>query len=432
MAAVAGLRGTGDFGTDERPKNFREMIQFMNPNGSSPIFGLTSKVKKRVVDDPEYAWWAEPNDLVRLVVNQSGNIATGVTTITVDSSDPAAATLDANWGLATHLKPGDQLLVEPATDAVSFAAEVITVSQVISATQFIAQRGAQGTTQATIPDNANLLLISSAYAEGTASPDAVSRNPLKYSNYVQIFKDSYEQTGTVDATKLRTGDAWSLDKKRKMFDHARAIEWSMLFGRKSEATAANGKPVRTFGGIRSQIPASRSTIFSIGATTNVTFNHFLDSIYRVFDYDSPAGDERIAFCGNVAMNTLSKMVAADVNSNIQWGGPVKVYGMNLRELILPQGRILLRTHPLLNRHAAYVSGTYTPGLYNASMWVLDFASLEYVTLKGRDTRTKDDVQAKDEDLRRGFVQTDCSLMVDRGGLTCAYLGGLTAANMATS
>lgn len=24
--AVAGLRGTGDWGTDERPKNFREMI----------------------------------------------------------------------------------------------------------------------------------------------------------------------------------------------------------------------------------------------------------------------------------------------------------------------------------------------------------------------------------------------------------------------
>ncbi len=26
MTAVAGLRGTGDFGTDERPKSFREYI----------------------------------------------------------------------------------------------------------------------------------------------------------------------------------------------------------------------------------------------------------------------------------------------------------------------------------------------------------------------------------------------------------------------
>ena len=49
MAAVAGLRGTGDFGTDERPKDFREMILFLNPNGDTPIFGLTSKAKKRIV-----------------------------------------------------------------------------------------------------------------------------------------------------------------------------------------------------------------------------------------------------------------------------------------------------------------------------------------------------------------------------------------------
>jgi hypothetical protein len=431
MAAVAGLRGTGNFGTDERPKNFREMIQWLNPNGSSPIFGLTSRVKKRVVDDPEYTWWDEPNDLVRLVVN--GAISdTAATTITVDSSDPSDTTLDANWGLATHLKPGDHLLVEPSTDNATFSAEVLEVTAVISSTQIQVRRGAQGTTPATISDNANLLLISSAYAEGTASPEAVSRNPIKYSNYVQIFKDSYEQTGTVDATKFRTGDPWSNDKKRKMFDHARAIEWSILFGRKSETTGTNGKPLRTMGGLRAQIPASRSTIFSVGATTNVSWNHVLDALYRVFDYDSPAGDERIAFAGNVALNTLNKMVAADPNGDVQWGGVVKTYGMNLRELILPQGRILLRTHPLLNRHAAYVSGTYTPGIYNASLWVIDFSSLEYVTLKGRDTRTRDDVQNKDEDLRRGFIQTDCSLQVDRGGLTCAYLGGLTAANMATS
>lgn len=432
MAAVAGLRGTGDWGAGERPTNFRESILFINPNGNTPIFGLTAKVKKRVVDDPEYNWWDEPNDLVRLRVNQSGDITSAETTITVDSPDPDATTLDSNWGLATHLKPGDQLLVEPATDSVTFNHEVIEVQQVLSATQFIATRGAQGTTPATIADNACLLLISSAYAEGTAAPLAVSRNPIKYQNKVQIFKDSYELTGTAEVTKTRTGDPWSNDKKRKMYDHARAIEWSMLFGRVSEVTASNGKPKRTMNGLRAQIPATRQTVFSVGGSTNVSFNHFLDSVYRVFDYDSPAGDERIAFCGNVALNTLNKMVAADTNADIQWGGIVKQYGMNLRELILPQGRILLRSHPLLNRHAQYVSGTYTPGIYNSAMFILDFSSLEYVTLKGRDTRTKDDIQAKDEDLRRGMVQTDCSLQVDRGGLTCGYLGGLTAANMATS
>ncbi|KKL16903.1 hypothetical protein LCGC14_2490890, partial [marine sediment metagenome] len=64
MAAVAGLRGTGDWGSDERPKNFREMILWRNPNGTSPIFALMSRVQKESVNDPEFSWWDEPNDIV--------------------------------------------------------------------------------------------------------------------------------------------------------------------------------------------------------------------------------------------------------------------------------------------------------------------------------------------------------------------------------
>jgi hypothetical protein len=59
--------------------------------------------------------------------------------------------------------------------------------------------------------------------------------------------------------------------------------------------------------------------------------------------------------------------------------------------------------------------------------ILDFSSIKYVYLKGRDTKTQDDVQNRDEDVRRGFVQTECSLMLDRAGLTCAYVGNVVAA-----
>lgn len=82
---------------------------------------------------------------------------------------------------------------------------------------------------------------------------------------------------------------------------------------------------------------------------------------------------------------------------------------------MPQGRLLIRTHPLFNRHS----------LYTKSMMVLDMSSLSYVAMKGRDTKTQDDVQQKDEDVRRGYIQTECSLMVDRGGLTCGWLGNIT-------
>ena len=202
-----------------------------------------------------------------------------------------------------------------------------------------------------------------------------------------------------------------------------------------KSPAQNGKPLRTFGGILTQIPTSRKTIF----TTNLDFENFLEAVYRVFEYSTNAGDERIMLGGNVALNALNKMVnrqpgggAGSGPATINWGGPVKAYGMNLRELILPQGRLLIRTHPLLNRHGRYVAGTWTPGIYNASCWILDFSVVEYVSLKGRDTRTKDDVQNDDEDVRRGFIQSDCSLQLDKGGLTCAYLGGVATASLSTS
>jgi hypothetical protein len=54
--AVAGLRGTGDWSADERPKNFREYILWRNPNGTAPLHALTAKMKSEKTDDPEFAW----------------------------------------------------------------------------------------------------------------------------------------------------------------------------------------------------------------------------------------------------------------------------------------------------------------------------------------------------------------------------------------
>jgi hypothetical protein len=410
MAAVAGLRSTGDFGTDERPKDFREMIMFRNPNGASPLYALTSRAKKRIAKDPEFNWWDEPNVNVRL--QSSASHGTSETTINVDSVDPSGSDASLQWGLATHLKPGDLLRVE-ATETTTHNDEIIRVVQVLSATQFVVERGVAGSTAITIGNDAWMTLMGSAYAEGTPAPQAVSRNPIKFNNYTQIFKDTYELTGTADKTSYRTGNAWSNDKKRKTFDHARGIEWSMLYGQKFETVGANGKPLRYMGGLRDFIPASRTKIYS-GTTTTV--NTLLDDLYPMFDYETGGGDERIAFCGNTYLNTFNKMIASDTNSDINYVGPVKVFGFEFSRFRMPQGSIYLRSHPLMNVH----------GKYTASAFYLDFDSIRYVTLEGRDTKSKDDVQAADEDVRRGFFQTECSMQVDRGGLTMAYHGNFVA------
>jgi len=409
MAGVAGLRGTGDWGTDERPKNFREGILRFNPNGTAPIYALTSKAGEKTVDDPEYNWWCEGNVLIRLQIN--GSFVAGDTILVVDSADPTITTLGANLGTATNLKPGDILLVEPLADQATFNHELVEVDNVISDTQFSVRRGAGGTTAASIADNQFLTVIGSAYAEGTGVPRAVSRNPIKNNNFIQIFKDTYELTGTADETNTRTNNGYQEDKKRKSFKHASDIEWTIMFGRKAETTGDNGKPKRFAGGLREFIPTSNTTVFA----SPVTPSTFLDALAPTFDFDTGAGDQRIGFAGNLALIELSKIFANEVVFNVQ--GTVKNYGMDFTEFRLPNGTLMLKSHPLLSRH----------GLYRKSMFVCDFDAIKYVRQKNRPNGTpKDDVQAKDEDVRRGYLQSDMGLMVDYGGLTQAYLGNISA------
>lgn len=410
MSGIPGLRGTGDWGTDERPKDFRESILFFSPNGDAPLFALTSKMGKKTWTDPEFSWWAESNNINRLQVN--GALGAGDTTVVVDSADPTASTMGALYGTATHLKAGDLLLVEKA-DQATFDNEVIMVESVMSDTTFTVSRGAAGTTAATIADDVFLTLIGSSYAEGTSAPRATSKNPIKFSNFIQIFKDSYEITGTADHTKARTGSAWSNDKKRKLFKHSADIEWAMMFGRKSEGIGDNGKPIRFMGGLREQIPASNVTIFA----SAVTAATFANAISPVFDFDFGGGDTRIAYCGNTCRTEMGKVIQATSGIRMELGNVIKVYGQAFQEFIVPQGRLLLKSHPLLSRHPRYRS----------SMFIVDPSVIKYCTMKGRpDGKIQDDVQNKDEDVRRGFIQSDCSLMVDGGGLSCAYIGVVSA------
>ena len=100
MPAIAGLRGTGDWGTDERPKNFREYILWRDPNGMAPLTALLSKMGSETTDDPEFSWWEEQQQLVRVQSDATGASAT-------------STTLGLTAG-GLDLVPGDLLLVEKA------------------------------------------------------------------------------------------------------------------------------------------------------------------------------------------------------------------------------------------------------------------------------------------------------------------------------
>lgn len=394
--AIAGLRGTGVWGADERPKNFRELILWQNPNGKAPLFALTAKGKKQNTDDPEFSWWEEICGILRLQLNGAIGDTVG-TTFTVDNSTASNAAVDANSrrGNAQDLAPGDLLMIETATGvAATHDAEVIRVTSVTSATEFEAARGAAGTTATTHADNVFMTKIGNAYAEGSSSPEATTRNPRKFTNYCQIFKTAYEVTNTIKETNARTGPALKNDKKRRSFDHSAALEMALLFGHASETNGSTSQPLRTTGGLLEHlVTAGRAQIATAYPASAAGADAFFDDVYDVFDYDGGgAGDERIIFCGNVALNVLNK--AARAAGQIEFMETVKVYGMNMTKWVIPQGTLYFKSHPLMNQHPEF----------SKSMFVVEPTGIRYRPL--RDTRTEDNIQANDEDTEKGQWLTE--------------------------
>jgi hypothetical protein len=383
--AFAGLRGTGDWATDQRPKNFRETILWLNPNGMAPLTAFLSKMASESVDDPEFNWWEETLAQVRVRINGVINTTT-VTALVVDAD-------------ALLLVPGDVLLVETSDAA---TAEIVTVNGVASDTSFDVIRARSGTSAAAIPDDTYLTKIGNVFSEGALSPNVSNRNPSKKTNYCQIFKTAYELTNTAKKTRTRTGDPLKNDKKRKMFDHAVAMELAFMFGKAHETTGANGKPLRFTGGLR-QFITTNVTVFA----TTPTETTFLNAIAPAFDYDAGGGNERIMFIGNGAMTSLNKL--AKVGMQVQTDEVVKVYGMQLQRWIIPQGTLFLRSHPLMNTH----------GRYTNSIFIVDPAALKYRYL--RDTHMEDNIQANDADTQKGQWLSECGLEFHHER-TMAYIG----------
>ena len=171
---ILGLRTSADFAPDgARPKNWREGILMLYPNSAearkAPLTALTSRMKERMVDDPEFNWFEKMLDDRRLRLDAStGDLDTssGAQTLNLDNTtDPKHTAIKCVEGMILMVEQtGEQLRV--ASDPVQ--GDKITVT-----------RGWAGTTPTALdPDDAGknpyLLIIGSAYEENSKAPTGVN------------------------------------------------------------------------------------------------------------------------------------------------------------------------------------------------------------------------------------------------------------------
>ena len=85
MTAISGLRGTGEFTTDFRPTNYRELFTLLEPNGSAPLQALLSMTSSESVDDPKYNHFRDEVPDRVLKINNGGGYNNSATSLTVYS-----------------------------------------------------------------------------------------------------------------------------------------------------------------------------------------------------------------------------------------------------------------------------------------------------------------------------------------------------------
>lgn len=419
---ISGLRASNDIADSvERPKNFREAILWLDPQGMTPLTAMSAKMKKETTDDPEFTWFEEVMDAKRAVVATSSATGTAPAAGSTDTWSSVTALSPTVLSPARQFKAGDLLLIyQPtvgeastwATDATT-SPEIVKVISITGAGSMTVTRGYAGsvTTTKTITngDGTQVRLVGSAYAEGSGGADGISGSPGKYLNYTQIFKSAFNQTNTAIATKYRTGDQFANDRKRAMFRHSESLEMSALFGVAKEDLTGS-EPLRTTGGLRYFLSTNQSV--SVGA---ISEDFFLDTLSSLFNYNAGgAGDQRIVMLGNGALNAIQKVVRDGSGIRINYEGQVKFYGMNLLQYRIPQGTFFLKTHPLLN----------TDPVFTQSMFVLNGRGFIVRPLKGRDTKIQPNIQANDADQRKDqwLTETGWEVQFER---TQGYYGGIT-------
>lgn len=360
--AFMGMRGTGDWQTDERPKNWRQGILFLYPTGSAPLTGLLSKMGEEQVDDPEFNWWT------KLLPAQGGTITdiytdAGMTTALAAGGTAAGTLLYVKLpqALATEFRVGHQVLLRVSTNLnVDVNAKVTgrtlngANSQLIVKLLEIDDNG--GAANLSTADT--ILIIGNVNAEGAPIPDAIAYDPVKWNNFTQIFRTPLDITRTARKTRLRTEDAYKEAKRESLELHSIEMEKAFFWGIKTENVGTNGKPERTTMGLIQAIKTGApSNVFNYSTDANYTGDpwvgtngsgeEWLDrSLEVIFRYGSA---DKLAFAGSGAILGIQRIAKFTGQINLT---PMSTsYGLKVTQWITPFGTINLMTHPLFSYEA---------------------------------------------------------------------------------
>jgi hypothetical protein len=332
-----GIFNTGALTQDLAKKSFAAMITRLMPNGTAPLFGMTSMLASDTAVQTEHGFFTKTMLFPQLTIGASGQTSSD-TTFTVTST--------------SNVLPGMLMRVDTT-------GENILVNSVISGTQVQVQRGVGTVAAATIAAAVNLYQVGNAFEESSLRPQSLIINPVRITNLTQIFRNTWAISDTVRTTMMIAGETNVAESRQDCAAfHAADIEKAIFFGQKSQGTR-NGQPFRTMDGLinivgnLSYYPSYYSAANSntAGSTTNYTqLEGYLDPCFNQAT-DPKVANERVLFVGGTAKRVINNI--GRLNGTYYIVDGQTSYGLQFSTFKTARGTFRMIEHPLFNSNTSW-------------------------------------------------------------------------------
>jgi Family of unknown function (DUF5309) len=333
-----GLRGSRSYDPDATPKNWREGILRLypngGPNGGAVLTAFLALIDAERTSDPEFNWWERPLPLRHAAT--TGAQLTSDTSLTIQAvaGEPTLGKIFRKGYIVINTRTKEHMLV--------------TADQTV-ATTVVVQRAYGETAAAAMNALDELRVIGNANEEGGPLPTPVAYDPTKQFNYTQIFRTPLSITRTALKTRLRTEAAIMQAQIEALELQAMDIEEAFLFGERYETTGPLGMPSRTTRGFRRWIEALAPGNVTVAGAT-ISEEQFLTALEPIYRFGSV---EKLWLVGSTALATITRLAKLGSQLNVEAGD--EVYGIRLHRFVTALGDGYLRMHPLFNLYADWRS-----------------------------------------------------------------------------
>lgn len=329
-----GIFNTSRYSEGLDKNSFASMITRLMPNGTAPLFALTSMLQSKTAVNVEHGFYTKT--MIFPAFELTAAVSASDTTFTVEST--------------AELLPGQIHRLQET-------GENVIINQVLSATQVIVGRSVGNVEAAAVDpatDIANAYQVGNAFEEASIRPNAMSIQPVRISNLTQIFRNTWALSGTAAEVQVVAGDSTVAENRQDCAAfHAADIEKALFFGQKSQGYR-NGQPFRTMDGLLSIVgnlsyyPSSFDTpnIHPAGATT--TYDQLVSYLDPVFNQstDPKIANERVLFVGGHAFNVINAIGRETGEYQIIDGQTS--FGLQFTTFKIPRGTFRMIEHPLFN------------------------------------------------------------------------------------